>query len=167
MENGHVRLFTGDGKGKTVMALGLAVRVAGQGRKVFVGQFIKDDPHGDILALRKAIPGVVTAQFGCGTGCICGREPDAKDRECARRGLERARQALTSGGFGLVVLDEITIPMYFGLISADEVRELLSLRAPICELVLTGRYAPEELKALCDMVTVVTSEKLPDPVPDI
>ncbi|HPR40727.1 MAG TPA: cob(I)yrinic acid a,c-diamide adenosyltransferase, partial [Oscillospiraceae bacterium] len=156
-----------DGKGKTVMALGLAVRVAGQGRKVFVGQFIKDDPHGDILALRKAIPGVVTAQFGCGTGCICGREPDAKDRECAKRGLERARQALSSGGFGLVVLDEITIPMYFGLISADEVRELFLLRAPTCELVLTGRYASEELKALCDMVTVVASEKLPDPVPNI
>ncbi len=167
MENGHVRLFTGDGKGKTAMALGLAVRVAGQGRKVFVGQFIKDDPHGDILALRKAIPGVVTAQFGCGTGCICGREPDAKDRECAKRGLERARQALKSGGFGLVVLDEITIPAHFGLISVDEIRELLSLRASTCELVLTGRYASDELKALCDMVTVVESEKLPDPIPDI
>lgn len=167
MENGHVRLFTGDGKGKTVMALGLALRVAGQGRKVFVGQFIKDDPHGDILALRKAIPGVVTAQFGCGTGCICGREPDAKDRECAKRGLERAKQALKSGGFGLVVLDEITIPAHFGLISIDEVRELLSLRAPTCELVLTGRYASDELKAVCDMVTIVESEKLPDPIPDI
>lgn len=167
MENGHIRLFTGDGKGKTVMALGLAVRAAGQGRKVFVGQFIKDDPRGDILALRKAIPGVVTAQFGCGTGCICGREPDAKDRECAKRGLERARQALASGGFGLVVLDEITIPMVFGLISVDEVRELATLRAPTCELVLTGRYASDALKDLCDMVTVVESEKLPDPVPDL
>ena len=167
MENGHVRLYTGDGKGKTAMALGLAVRAAGQGKKVFVGQFIKDDPRGDILALRKAIPGIVTAQFGSGAGCICGREPDAQDRGCAKHGFERARQALKSGGFGLVVLDEITIPMLFGLITVGEVKELLSLRSPTCELVLTGRYASDELKALCDLVTVVQSEKLPDPVPDL
>ena len=77
MDKGHIRLYTGDGKGKTTMALGLALRFAGAGKRVFIGQFIKDDPRGDIMALRKAIPGVVTAQFGCGTGCICGREPDA------------------------------------------------------------------------------------------
>ena len=77
MEKGHIRLYTGDGKGKTTMALGLALRFAGAGKRVFIGQFIKDDPKGDIMALRKAIPGVVTAQFGCGTGCICGRAPDA------------------------------------------------------------------------------------------
>ncbi len=167
MNKGIVRLYTGDGKGKTTMALGIALRVAGEGRRVFVGQFIKDDPKGDILALRKAIPGVVTAQFGCGTGCIVGREPDKTDIECAKRGLERARQAIKSSNFGLVVLDEITIPMYFGLISVKEVEELISLKSPGTELVLTGRYACDELKSLCDMVTVVESEKMPKQVPNI
>ena len=149
------------------MALGLALRVAGEGRRVFIGQFIKDDPKGDIVALRKAIPGVVTAQFGCGTGCIAGREPDKQDRDCAQKGLARAKQALASANFGLVVLDEITIPMYFGLISIDEVKELVALKTPGTELVFTGRYASEELKALCDMVTVVESEKMPKHVPEL
>ncbi|MBQ3236121.1 MAG: cob(I)yrinic acid a,c-diamide adenosyltransferase [Oscillospiraceae bacterium] len=167
MNKGIVRLYTGDGKGKTTMALGLALRVAGEGRRVFIGQFIKDDPKGDIAALRKAIPGVVTAQFGCGTGCIAGREPDKQDRDCAQKGLARAKQALASANFGLVVLDEITIPMYFGLISIDEVKELVALKTPGTELVFTGRYASEELKALCDMVTVVESEKMPKHVPEL
>ncbi len=165
--DGITRLYTGNGKGKTTMALGIALRVAGTGKRVFVGQFIKDDPKGDIMALRKAIPGVVTAQFGCGTGCIVGREPDAKDKECAEKGLERARQALKSANFGVVILDEITIPMYFGLITVAEVKELISLKSPKTELVFTGRYASEELKALCDMVTVVENEKLPKKVPEI
>ena len=167
MNKGIVRLYTGDGKGKTTMALGLAVRVFGEGKRVFMGQFIKDDPKGDIMALRKAIPGIVTAQFGCGTGCIAGREPDKTDMDCAKKGLERARQALKSASFGLVVLDEITIPMYFGLISIKEVEELISLKSPGTELVFTGRYASEELKKLCDMVTVVESEKMPKHVPEL
>lgn len=119
------------------------------------------------MALRKAIPGIVTAQFGCGTGCICGREPDETDIACAKKGLLRASQVLSSGNFGLVVLDEITIPMYFGLITLDEVKNLIAQRTPGTELVFTGRYASEEMKALCDMVTVVESEKMPDPVPDL
>ena len=167
MNKGIVRLYTGDGKGKTTMALGLALRVFGEGRRVFVGQFIKDDPKGDIMALRKAIPGIVTAQFGCGTGCIAEREPDKTDLDCAKKGLERAKQALKSANFGLVVLDEITIPMYFGLITVKEVEELISLKSPGTELVFTGRYASEELKKLCDMVTVVESEKMPKHVPEL
>ena len=167
MNKGIVRLYTGDGKGKTTMALGLALRVAGEGRRVFVGQFIKDDPKGAIFALRKAIPGIVTAQFGCGTGCIAGREPDKTDLDCAKKGLERAKQALKSANFGLVVLDEITIPMYFGLVTIKDIEELISLKTPGTELVFTGRYASEELKKLCDMVTVVESEKMPKHVPEL
>lgn len=167
MNKGIVRLYTGDGKGKTTMALGLALRVAGEGRRVFVGQFIKDDPKGDIFALRKAIPGIVTAQFGCGTGCIAGREPDKTDLDCAKKGLERAKQALKSANFGLVVLDEITIPMYFGLVTIKDIEELISLKTPGTELVFTGRYASEELRKLCDMVTVVESEKMPKHVPEL
>jgi len=167
LNKGIVRLYTGDGKGKTTMALGLALRVAGEGRRVFVGQFIKDDPKGDIFALRKAIPGIVTAQFGCGTGCIAGREPDKTDLDCAKKGLERAKQALKSANFGLVVLDEITIPMYFGLVTIKDIEELISLKTPGTELVFTGRYASEELKKLCDMVMVVESEKMPKHVPEL
>lgn len=167
MNKGIVRLYTGNGKGKTTMALGIALRVAGEGRRVFVGQFIKDDPKGDITALRRAIPGVVTAQFGCGTGCIAGREPDKTDLDCAKKGLARAKQALASASFGLVVLDEITIPMYFGLITISDIKDLISLKAPGTELVFTGRYASDELKALCEMVTVVESEKMPKQVPEL
>ena len=167
MNKGIIRLYTGDGKGKTTMALGLMLRVFGEGKRVFVGQFIKDDPKGDIMALRKAIPGIVTAQFGCGTGCIAGREPDKTDLDCAKKGLERAKQALKSANFGIVVLDEITIPMYFGLITIKDIEELISLKTPGTELVFTGRYASEELKKLCDMVTVVESEKMPKHVPEL
>lgn len=167
MNKGYIRLYTGEGKGKTTMALGLALRFAGAGKRVFVGQFIKDDPKGDIMALRRAIPGVVTAQFGCGNGCICGREPDARDADCAKKGLERAKQALLSANFGLVVLDEITIPLYFGLITIEDIKELIAKKAPSTDLVFTGRYASCELKALCDVVTDVESEKLPKTVPEM
>ena len=96
-----------------------------------------------------------------------GREPDAKDVDCAKKGLARAKQALASASFGLVVLDEITIPLYFGLISIDDVKELIALKAPTTDLVFTGRYAGCDLKALCDVVTVVESEKLPKTVPEM
>ena len=66
-----------------------------------------------------------------------------------------------------MVLDEITIPMYFGLITIDDVKELIALKSPGTELVFTGRYASDELKALCDMVTVVESEKMPKKVPEL
>lgn len=165
-DKGHIRVYTGNGKGKTTMALGLALRFAGADRNVFIGQFIKDDPRGDIMALRKAIPGIVTAQFGCGNGCIV-TDPDKTDLDCARKGLERAKAALSSSRFGLVILDEITIPMYFGLISIDDIKELISLRSPSTDLVFTGRYATDELKSLCDVVTAVESEKLSDPVPEL
>lgn len=163
---GLVRLYTGDGKGKTCVSLGLAVRYAGAGKNVFIGQFIKDDPSGDIMALRKAVPGIVTAQFGCGSGCICGRDADGKDLECAKKGLERARAAISSSHFGLVILDEITIPMYFGLISMDDIKELVSNASPNTDIVFTGRYASDELRKFCDFVTVLETEKMPDTVPE-
>ena len=166
MPESNIRIFTGNGKGKTAMALGLALRMHGMGKRVFVGQFIKDNPNGDIKSLRKAIPGIVTAQFGSGTGCIIG-SPNETDLSCAKKGLERAKQALASANFGLVILDEITIPLYFGLLTIDDIKELISLKSPSTELVFTGRYASSELCSLCDIVTVIESEKLPDEVPDL
>lgn len=165
MEKGYLRVYTGNGKGKTTMALGIALRVAGEGRRVFFGQFIKDDPKGDIYAIRRALPGAVTAQFGCGSGCIAGREPDSVDRACAKKGLERCKAALLSGNYGIVVMDEVTIPMYFGLISEEEINELISLRPQNCELVLTGRYASQSIMDKADILTILDSPRLPDEVP--
>ena len=125
MDKGYIRLYTGDGKGKTTMALGLALRFAGAGKRVFIGQFIKDDPRGDIMALRKAIPGVVTAQFGCGTGCICGREPDAKDVDCAKKVWRGRSRRLPVRTLGLWCLTKSRFRSTSGLSPSMTLKSLL------------------------------------------
>lgn len=83
------------------------------------------------------------------------------------KALQGQSKPLPAGNFGIVVLDEITIPMYFGLVTVEDVKELIALKTPGTELVFTGRYACEELKALSDMVTVLECEKIPKPVPEL
>jgi cob(I)alamin adenosyltransferase len=149
---GLVHLYTGDGKGKTTSAIGLIVRAVGHGMRCCLVQFMKGKyPYGEIKALKR-LKGVTVRQFGNlefvrkGKG----REVDLKE---ARKALDYAKDALASGRFDLVVLDEVCVAEYMGLIPVDDVLSAVEARAKGVEAVLTGRKAHRGLMALADYVT--------------
>ncbi len=155
MNKGFVHIYTGNGKGKTTAALGLAVRAAGAGMHVYIGQFIKSMEYHEIPMLRDRFPEITVDLYGI-EGCIIGRDPDGLDRKSALSGLEKAENAISSSKYDLIILDEMTIALYFCLISRDQVLHLLDLRqekSPGTELVITGRYAPDYLLERADLIT--------------
>ena len=151
LSKGYVQIYTGDGKGKTTASLGLALRAAGAGLRVFIGQFLKNGDYSEIQALKALGDRVTVVQFGSGR-LIRGR-PGEKDRALAAEGLSAARQALTAGGYDLVILDEANVAAAMGLVSVDELLALVKEKPAAVELVLTGRGASPELMAAADLVT--------------
>lgn len=150
MEKGYIHLYTGNGKGKTTAAFGLAVRAACAGKNVYIGQFVKDMKYSE-TAITESLPRITIEQLG--EGCFNDRKPADHDLLAAEAALTRCREILSSGNYDVVILDEITIAHYFGLITEDAVLELLRNRAPQVEVILTGRYAPEAWIEAADLVT--------------
>lgn len=149
---GRFLIFTGEGKGKTTAALGMALRASGHGQKVRIVQFVKsDDSPGEYQALR-SLPGVELIQRGCG---FIPREQGARfeqHRQKAQEGLAVAR-ALLNERPDLMILDEICVAVSKGLLDEDCVIEFLSEAPPATCVVMTGRYAPHNLVELADTVT--------------
>lgn len=148
---GYVQIYTGNGKGKSTAAVGLAVRCAGAGGKVFFVQFLKKGDSSEWLALQHLKDRIIHRAFG--TGKFIHNEPSVEDRQLARTGMAQARQALSSGDYDLIVLDELLGLLAKELVGIDEIFDLLRLRPPHTELVLTGRNAPAELVEKADLVT--------------
>ena len=148
---GFVQVYTGDGKGKTTAALGLALRAAGAGLRVYFGQFIKNADYSEIKALARFADCITVRQFG--RGCFLLTEPAPEDRAAARRALEGLSEALTSGDYDLVIADEANVAVALGLIEPDDLVSLIDLRPEQVELVLTGRGAPDAVLARADLVT--------------
>jgi cob(I)alamin adenosyltransferase len=151
MEKGFVQVYTGNGKGKTTAAIGLAVRAAGAGLKVFFAQFVKGMKYSEITALERFHDCIEIHQFG--RGCFIVRTPEKEDIEAAGEGLKKCEDALTGGKYDLVILDEANIAVYFGLFTVEELLRVISLRRSNCEVVVTGRYAARELIDTADLVT--------------
>lgn len=151
MKQGQFQVYTGDGKGKTTAAIGLAVRAAGSGESVYIGQFIKDMEYHEIKPLRSL--GVVVELYGTGKGCLIDRNSSQEDREAAQRGLKAAAKALESRQYGVVILDEINVAWQLGLVKEEEMLELLSLRSEQTELVFTGRGCPDRVLEQADLIT--------------
>lgn len=147
---GYVQLYTGDGKGKSTAAFGLAVRALCSGRSVWIGQFVKSMKYNE-TRIAELFPAVHIEQSG--RGCFIGRDPESVDCGMAREGLRRAREAMTSGEWDVVILDELNIALHFGLLGVGEVIDALRSRDPRVEVVITGRYAPRELVDEADLVT--------------
>lgn len=158
---GCLQVYTGDGKGKTTAAFGLALRAAGRGLRTFVGQFMKGVPYGELLGA-SALGGLVEIeQFGSGA-CLPWREaPDGEDVARARAGLERCVRALSSGRFAIVVMDEVTAAVRYRLLTLGELLAAVDARPAGVELVCTGRWAPAELVARADLVTEMVEVKHP------
>ena len=146
----YVHIYTGEGKGKTTAAIGLAVRAAGAGWRVLLAQFLKKGRFSEIRAL-EAIRGITVKQFG--SGAFVRGKPSVRDIARARAGLAEIEQDMLSGEYDLVILDEINIAVYYGLISVDDMAQFLAKRPEKVEIVLTGRHAPGQLVDLADVVT--------------
>ncbi|GFE62613.1 cob(I)yrinic acid a,c-diamide adenosyltransferase [Geobacter sp. AOG2] len=158
LERGCIQVYTGNGKGKTTAALGLALRAIGRGLKVCVFQFIKGGgPYGEHLIAEKLAPLFTIMQSGR-PGWVNTRDI-TEDRRVAQEALERAKGILASGEYDLVVLDEINGAVGFGLVDVEQVLELMSLKPERTELVLTGRNAHERVIEAADLVTEMREVK--------
>ncbi len=147
-----IQVYTGNGKGKTTAALGLALRASGAGLKVFIGQFIKRGDYSELKSLRK-IKNISVEQFG--RGCFLTGKPSLKDIESAKAGLERIKKIIRDKKFDMIILDEINIAIKLKLLTQKEVAEILKENPVACELVLTGRYAHPGLIKLADLVSEI------------
>ena len=154
---GFVHVYTGEGKGKTTAAFGLALRASGHGKRVYVGQFMKGSPYGETAALT-GNPLIAVEQFGdpC---CVRRDEVTPLHRAHAAEGFARALAALTSQDNDVVVLDELDVAVCFGLLSERQCIELIEARPPAVELVITGRSAPRAVIERADLVTEMREVK--------
>ena len=155
---GLVFVYTGDGKGKTTAAMGQALRAIGHGLKILVIQFMKGKKYGEVLAAEKYLPGITICQSGLDS-FVMRNNPAPVDIELAQQGLNMAKQAVTSGEYQMVILDEINVAMDFGLIPVDDVADMIKSKAQAVDLILTGRYAPPEIVELADTVCEVREIK--------
>ncbi len=154
---GFVHVYTGEGKGKTTAAFGLALRASGHGKRVYVGQFMKGSPYGETAALA-GNPLIVVEQFG-DPRCIRRDEVTTLHRAHAAEGFARALAALQSQDNDVVVLDELDVAVWFGLLSERQCVELIEARPPGVELVITGRSAPRAVVERADLVTEMREVK--------
>ncbi len=147
---GYIQVYTGNGKGKTTAALGISVRSLCAGNRVFFGQFMKGQEYSE-LKMREIFENFTMEQFG--TPEFFTGKPSESDYVNARRGLERMREVLSSGDYQMVVFDEINTTLYFKLLEVQDVLDVLDLKPEGTEVILTGRYAPEEIIDRADLVT--------------
>lgn len=160
---GLVIVYTGDGKGKTTAALGMALRAAGHGMKVLIVQFVKSfKSYGELKFLKKYDCGIEIKTMGKGYVKMKGDvHPFEEHVKAAKKTLEFAREQIQSKKYQIVVLDEINIALDKKLISMKEVADLISQKPPHLHLVLTGRNAPKKLIGLADLVSEVKEIKHP------
>lgn len=153
---GYIHVYTGNGKGKTTAAFGLALRHLYAGGSVLIGQFAKSMAYSE-CQMQKNFNRIVIKQFG--KDCFIGRDPDSEDVELARAGLREMCVAVSSGTYSLVVFDEVTIALYYRLFSDEELLDCLASRSKDVEIVLTGRFASQALIDAADLVTEMVEVK--------
>ncbi len=151
--SGYVHVYTGNGKGKTTAALGLTLRAAGAGWNVFFAQFAKGKATSERAALERFGDRITMRQYGQPHFIRGNTGPDDADLDLARRGLAECREAITSGRYRLVVLDEANLGPMLRLFPVEELLELVDARPDGVELVVTGRGADRRLLDRADLVT--------------
>ena len=153
MEKGYIQVYTGNGKGKTTCMLGLTLRASGADKKVYIGQFMKDDEYSEIKALRKFLPNVTVEQYGTGKGFA--KKGDLKDYDisCGNNGYDRAMEILKQNEYDIYIFDEINVAVYMEILNEKQILDLMDSKPEQAELILTGRYALESVKEKADLVT--------------
>jgi len=150
MRQSFVHVYTGNGKGKTTAALGLSVRAALSGKKVFFAQFVKGMEYSE-LNINQYIKNIEIRQFG--RECFIYKNPAEEDIRAANEGMDVCEKILKGFEYDLVVLDELNIALYYKLIPLERVVKAVKERTPSVEVAITGRCAPEEIIEIADLVT--------------
>jgi cob(I)alamin adenosyltransferase len=153
LSKGFIQIYTGDGKGKTTAALGQVLRAAGNGLKSFIVQFMKNCPYGEIHSLSFLSDWITIEQYGNETFVLERNLPTNSDIRMAQNALHKARNAMASGQYDIIILDEICIALYYNLLTMDNVYGFLLGKPEHVEIILTGRYCPNELIEKADLVT--------------
>jgi cob(I)alamin adenosyltransferase len=148
---GNVQVYTGNGKGKTTAAFGLALRAAGAGLKVYIAQFVKGMKYSELKAVERLSDSITLKQYGL--GFFLNREPNKEDFTAAREGLKEVQEIMCSGMYDLVILDEASIATHYDLFSVEELLEVIRTRPEHVELVITGRKADPRIIEAADLVT--------------
>jgi cob(I)alamin adenosyltransferase len=148
---GYVQVYTGDGKGKTTAALGLALRAAGAGLKVYIAQFVKGMEYSELKSLRNFSDSIVVKQYG--RDCFIYKQPEEEDRRLAQEGLKDVYNVMCSGQYHLVILDEANIATHFNLFSVEDLLDLIHGKPENVEIVITGRRADPRIIEEADLVT--------------
>lgn len=148
---GYIQLYTGNGKGKTTAAFGVALRAAGCGKKTFIAQFVKGMPYAELDAVQNNLPQITVRQYGL--DCFIINKPTEADIDAARKGLTEVREIISSGKYDIIILDEACIAVYYNLYTVNEIIDVINLKKEETEIIVTGRYAPQELIDVADLVT--------------
>ena len=154
---GYVQVYTGDGKGKTTAAIGLAIRALGAGWRVFIAQFLKSGEYSEHKALAQFSDHLTIKTYGRNV-FIMG-EPEEEDRRLAQEAYQQITEVVASGRYRLVILDEANVAVHYGLITVSQILDLIDRRAEGVELLITGRYAHSQLIERADLVTEMSAVK--------
>lgn len=157
LNKGYVQLYYGNGKGKTTAAMGLALRAAGCGLKVYIAQFVKGLKYSELISLARLKDNITVKQYG--RGCFIKREATQKDVDAAQNGLVEVKKIIASGKYDVIILDEITIAEYFKLLSIEDILALIASKPQNVELILTGRKADSRIIEAADLVTEMVEIK--------
>ena len=150
IKKGFIQVYTGNGKGKTTAAIGLAIRGLGDGLKVYFCQFLKGQDSGEIKFLKNFSKGIFIDRSGRKSFVKNVQHTDIKE---AQRSFKRVSRIIKEGKFDIIILDEIFSALSLNLIHSNELIALLISKHPPVELVLTGRNAPKKIIAMADLVT--------------
>lgn len=148
---GYVQVYTGDGKGKTTAALGLALRASGAGLKVYIAQFVKGMKYSELNTISKLQDSITLKQYG--RDCFIYKSPDTEDIKAARDGLREAKEKMLSGEYQVIILDEANIATYYSLFSVDDLLDFIRVKPDGVELLITGRRADPRVIEAADLVT--------------
>lgn len=153
LKKGYIQLYTGDGKGKTTAALGLALRAAGAGLKTIMIQFMKGQHYRELDSVKKLDGMIIIEQYGSKKFCMPDNENFEEHYNICRKGITRTLEVIEDENFSIVILDEIVTSLIFNIVTMDDIKEIIKRKPENKELILTGRRAPQELIDLCDLVT--------------
>lgn len=148
---GFIQVYTGDGKGKTTAALGLAVRAAGAGLKVYIGQFVKMGEYSEIKALKRFSDLITIEQFG--RRRLIGSRATPEDIKAARRGLKRIKEVMAADEHEVIIMEEANVAVTKGLIPVQDLLRVVLKKPERAELVITGRGTPGLIIDCADLVT--------------
>jgi cob(I)alamin adenosyltransferase len=148
--NGRIMVLTGDGKGKTTSALGMALKAAGSGQRVYIAQFIKAGDSSENKALKQLSELITVEQFGLGG--FFGRNPTPRDIQAARNGLEKVATVMSSGDYPVIILDEANVAIKYKLFSAQELLNIIALKPENLAVIITGRAAAHDIIEKADQV---------------